>query len=41
MELTFKERNILMELLWLEYKTSESIQRQEEAKQLHDKILEG
>lgn len=41
MELSLKERNILMELLWLEYKTTENMQRKEEAKKLHDKLLEG
>lgn len=39
--LSLRERNILMELLWLEYKTTENMQRKEEAKKLHDKLLEG
>jgi hypothetical protein len=40
-ELSLKERNILMELLWAEYKTTENMQRRDEAKKLHDKMLNG
>jgi len=37
--LSLRERNLIMELLWLEYKTTENMQRKEEAKKLHDKIF--
>lgn len=39
--LSLRERNLIMELLWLEYKTTENMQRKEEAKKLHDKMFNG